>query len=70
MHIAWQRSTLLAIAIATAAFGFTATRRASAPCHSEAQRQQCIADNQDNWPGPQLDCDVMFRLCSRRTCAS
>jgi hypothetical protein len=68
MGNAWIRTAVLAAAVA--GFGFAATLQAApAACDCQAQREQCLIDNQNNWPGPQLDCETMFRLCQRRTCA-
>lgn len=62
MNNAWLRTAVLSTAVAAAGFGFAL--QAAEPCGDcEARRQQCILDNQNNWPGPQLECATMFRMC-------
>lgn len=64
MNIARLRTA--ALSLAAAGLGFAAVVHAAPPCGDcEARRQQCIVDNQNNWPGPQLECDTMFRMCQR-----
>ncbi|QWF18657.1 hypothetical protein [Lysobacter capsici] len=67
MTTAWLRTTA-SIALAAAGFGFVATLQASQPCDCEAMFKQCLLENELNYPGQQLDCDVMYRLCMRGHC--
>lgn len=68
MNTAWLRTITASLAMAAAGLGFASTLHAAQPCDCEAMRAQCILDNQNNWPGPQLNCDVMYRLCQRGHC--